>query len=571
VSTHDAPTGLEQVAAALVAGDPATAHAALEALGAFAASDVHALYLRAAVLLASGEAKAGEAALLQARTVHARQVIASAGGDLARLASDAAYAFEVGRQFYNAKSMAAAAVAYAYAASRYSQDLAIAQQLQGEALHAEGRVDEAADAFAAALDLAPTPSRHSLYLYCLFFVADGVRRHGEEARRWARLWADDLAPVQPRFDVARRSDRPLRIGYLAPSFTTNQTRQFVRGLFEAHDPAAVELFLYVETPAKEDIPAHVHLRATRDVLSSDIAEEIRRDRIDVLVDVWGHAARNSLRVFARRPAPIQLSWLNYMQTTGLGTMDAVLLSDHMDAPGRAEAFREAVVNLGPVEAPFAPDPSARTSPAPALARGYVTFASFNHPAKLSPATLDAWARILTACPTARLKLKYAAFADPVVQAQMQTRFLARGVAPGRLEFEGHSRGEDYERSFAEIDLALDPNPCPGGTTTVEAFSRGVPVLTLRGPDFYSRIGVQPLMALGLPELVAEDWDDYVARAVALARDIPGLARLRREIRPRFDASPYQDAPAFARRLEATYRDLFRQWMAGQFGCVDVAA
>ena len=260
-------------------------------------------------------------------------------------------------------------------------------------------------------------------------------------------------------------------------------------------------------------------------------QRVRADRIDILVDVWGHAARNVLQVFAYKPAPVQLSWLNYLQTTGLLAMDAVLHGDFMEGPGKAEAFSEEIWDLGPVTGLFRPNAEAVPSPSPALVKGYVTFASFNHPAKINAATIAAWARILKACPDSRLKFKYAPYIDVVLQAQMQSRFLGHGVDPRQLQFEAQSEGEDYERAFATIDLALDPSHCPGGTTTLEAFSRGVPVLTLDNGDFYARIGVQPLMALGLPELIARDWDDYVEQAVSLAHDIPRLARLRAEIHP----------------------------------------
>jgi protein O-GlcNAc transferase len=562
---------LEAVQTALLAGDLHRARVALDEAQPSAGDDPLFQYVRAAALLAAGEAKAGAAALDLARRLHALQMVRASGGDVQRLAADPEYAFEVGRQFYNAKQMAPAAVAFAHAAATSSPLMARAMQLHGEALHYEGRVDEASTAFAAALALDPGPQRHSLYVYSLFFVADGTRRHAEEARRWSRLWADQTTPPLPRFAVMQRSDRRLRIGYVAPSFTTNQTRQFFQPLLAAHDPDAVDVFLYVEAAEDESAPGHVGLRSTRGIEPAAIAEQIRHDRIDVLVDVWGHAARNILPAFALKPAPVQVGWLNYIQTVGMPAIDAVLHGDFMDAPGKTETFTEEIWGLGPVTGLYQPDPGARPSPPPALARGYVTFASFNHPAKLSAATLSAWAQILRACPTARLTLKYAPFCDSVLQAQMQARFLGHGVDPGRLEFEGHSQGEEYEAAFAQVDLALDPSPCPAGTTTLEAFSRGVPVLTLDGEDFFARIGVQPMMALGLPEMIAASWDDYVEKAVGLAHDLPRLARLRAEIRPRFDASAYRDAPAFARRLEGVYRRLFERWLTRQSGATELAA
>jgi predicted O-linked N-acetylglucosamine transferase (SPINDLY family) len=288
---------------------------------------------------------------------------------------------------------------------------------------------------------------------------------------------------------------------------------------------------------------------------------IRADRNDVLVDCWGHSAGGRLGVFARRAAPVQIGWINFIQTTGLATMDYVLHADAMDAPGTAALFSERVLSMGEVLVPYRPDPHrppvART---PALARGQVTFGSFNHPAKLSEATVVAWSRILAARPDARLVLKYRYFTDPVLQAATRARFAAHRIAPGRIEFRGESRGADYLASFAEIDLALDPSPCPGGTTTNDALAMGVPVLTLRGPDFYSRIGLLPLA--GLPELVAENWDDYVERAVALTGDAGALDALRQRVRPTFERGPMCDEVDFVRRLEATYRRVFEAWRAG---------
>jgi predicted O-linked N-acetylglucosamine transferase (SPINDLY family) len=227
----------------------------------------------------------------------------------------------------------------------------------------------------------------------------------------------------------------------------------------------------------------------------------------------------------------------------------------MAAPGTAALFTEAVQSLGAILSPFrAPADRPPPTPTPALARGQVTFGSFNHSAKLSEATVAAWSRILLARPDARLVLKYRYFVDPVLQAATRARFAAHRVAPGRIEFRGQSEGADYLAAFAEIDLALDPSPCPGGTTTCDALALGVPVLTLRGPDFYSRIGVQAMA--GLPELVAEDWDDYVARAVALTHDAAALEALRQRVRPAFEGGPMCDEAGFVRRLEATFRRMF---------------
>jgi predicted O-linked N-acetylglucosamine transferase (SPINDLY family) len=258
---------------------------------------------------------------------------------------------------------------------------------------------------------------------------------------------------------------------------------------------------------------------------------------------------------------VQVSWLNWTHTTGLKSMDYTIHAETMQAGEDAALFSETIWDVGPITAPFRPDAVAKTSPAPASARGYVTFGAFHHPAKISDATVAAWAAILRAVPTSRLHFKYSCYADPVLQMETRCRFMAQGASPTALEFSGHETGDAYEAAFRNIDLHLDSNPVVGGTTTMEALSRGVPVLTLRGGDFYARIGVQGAMALGMPDLIGETWDDYIAKAVALVGDIPALAALRGRIRPALDASIYRDEPAFTRKMETAFLGMFDAWLA----------
>jgi predicted O-linked N-acetylglucosamine transferase (SPINDLY family) len=262
-------------------------------------------------------------------------------------------------------------------------------------------------------------------------------------------------------------------------------------------------------------------------------------------------------MFAHRAAPVQVAWINFVQTTGLTRMDYVLHADTMATPADAGLFTEQVWSMGEIIIPYRPYPDRPpTPPTPALASGRVTFGSFNHPAKLSDATIKAWSRILRGRPGARLILKYRYFVDPVLQRATRARFLAERVAPERIEFRGHSAGPDYLASFGEVDLALDPSPCPGGTTTCDALAAGVPVLTLAGDNFYARIGIQTVLAAGAPELVAGSWDDYVARAIHLTGDLAALDRLRARIRPAFEQGPYGDEAGFTRRLEAAFGAMF---------------
>ena len=543
--------------AALLAGDALSAVAAFRARIAAAPADVEPRYGLASALAATGDASA-TGALDEARTLHAVLLAASLGADAPRLSRDGDYAAEIATRLYMADWVAAAAVVFgrAIAAGHKSQ---AALLTYGLALQHQARAEEAIGVFRAALQLYPSPGAHQYLLYPHFLVENGPARYAAEARAWAERWAPPAE--DPVFANPPLHGRRLRLGYVAPAFGALQVRQFITPILEAHDPAAVEVVLYCATDeAERGWPGHIAVRPIGQLTHADVAERIRRDGIDVLVDCWGHSVGSRLGVFARRAAPVQVGWINFIQTTGLQRMDYVLHSDSMAAPGTAALFTETVLSMGEVLCPYRPHPDRPpASPTPALARGQITFGSFNHPAKLSDATVRAWSRILAGRPGSRLLLKYRYFVDPVLQAATRARFAAEGAAPMRIEFRGQSDGADYLATFAEIDLALDPSPCPGGTTTCDALANGVPVLTLNGADFYARIGVQALAACALPELVAQSWDDYVARAVALTADADALDAMRQRVRPGFEAGPMCDAAGFVRRLEATFRRIFEAW------------
>jgi len=212
-------------------------------------------------------------------------------------------------------------------------------------------------------------------------------------------------------------------------------------------------------------------------------------------------------------------------------------------------------------APFRPLPGRPDPvPTPALKNGYVTFGCFNNPAKLSEMSVAAWSLILAARPKDRMVLKYSYFEDPVLQRVTRARFAAYGAQPEQIEFRGHSSGPEYLRQFQDIDLALDPSPCPGGTTSCDALANGLPVLTQRGEDFYARIGVPAIEPCGVSELIVDGWDDYVARALDLTADFEALNALRARVRPGFEASPYRDEVGFTRKLEAVFRQMFAGWL-----------
>lgn len=546
---------------ALMAGDFDQAVDCFQAAARTRPQDPDSRYWLYSAAVAAGQYDTATQALAEARDLQAVAAIRAAGADMTRFQSDQAYRGEVGTALYAGKLMGPASFALGRSLDfdRLDGRLMISY---GLSLQHQGRTEDAVNVFSVAADSFDNASVHEFLIYALFHAQDGVARVAQEARRWAERHTARLQPADPVFSNERTAERRLRIGYMGPNFTRSQVAQFLLPVLEAHDPEAVDVFLYCPEPeAESGLPDHMHRRAIADLSDEAVATLIRDDRIDILIDVWGHAAGNRLTVFAHRPAPVQIAWINFVQTTGLACMDYVLHADSMDAPGTADYFVEQIWPMGEIMVPYRPAPDRPDPvPTPALEKGHVTFGSFNNPAKISEPTVFAWAQILRARPADRLVFKYSYYVDPVLQRVTQARFASYGVDPDRLEFRGHSVGADYLRAFADIDLALDPSPCPGGTTTCDALANGVPVLTLKGPDFFSRIGLPALLPCGLTELIAEDWDDYVAKALDLTADAGVLDRLRQRVRPAFEASAYRDEAGFTRRLEDNFRQMFSRWL-----------
>jgi len=543
---------------ALMDGDGAAAAKAFAQLIAASPGQTEPRYWLASALAAAGHGDAASAALEEARLLQGLLLAKSAGADLARIEADGDYAAAIASQLYAAHHVAAASVigGRAILAGHQSATGLLTYALS---LQHQGRAEEAIRVFRAAGELYPSASVEQFGLFPHFMVENGLARYAAAARAWAERWTPEAE--DPVFANPPGEGRRLRIGYVSPAFGALQVRQFITPVLEAHDPAAVAVTLYPATDEHDKgWTAHIAVRPIGHLDDAAAAAAIREDGIDVLVDCWGHSAGSRLGVFARRAAPVQVAWINFVQTTGLKRMDYVLHADTMAAPGTADLFTETVVSMGEIIVPYRPHPNRPpVSPTPALRQGHVTFGSFNHPAKLSDATVNAWSRILKGRPGSRLLLKYRYFVDPVLQSVTRARFAAERVDPGRIEFQGQSEGVEYLASYAQVDLFLDPSPCPGGTTTGDALAAGVPVLTLAGDSFYSRIGIQALEGAGLPELVAQGWDDYVAKAHALTDDVGALDRLRSQVRPGLERGPHADEAGFTRRLEATFRDLFERW------------
>jgi predicted O-linked N-acetylglucosamine transferase (SPINDLY family) len=543
--------------AEILAGDGSAAVKRLTALIAASAFTPVLHYWLSAAHGAAGDVEKQRETLRTAQAYHGLQVIKDNGGDLLQFQSDADYARRMGDLFYSQKLVACASLAYGRAVQGGANPQLMLSY--GLSLQHQGLMEDAASVFEVAARTYPVASIHEFLLVALMYVENGVERHAREARRWAELYAPKTEPATLRFDYPPLAGRRLRIGYVTMNFTGTQVRQFIRPVLESHDPESVEVFLYSADGAVEgELPATA-IRSIGQLSDADAAALIKADKIDVLIDLWGHAAGSRLTMFALKPAPVQVSWMNYVQTTGIAAMDYVIHPSTIDQPDKQALFTEKVWTLGTVHSPFRPYIRTAPSPTPALRKGHVTFGSFNNPCKLSDPTVKGWARVLNANPGSKLILKYGYFADPILQNATCARFAAAGADPDRLEFRGHTT--DYLEEYADVDLALDPSPCPGGTTTWDALACGIPVLSLRGADFYARIGVPCLSALGMDHLLAEDWDDYVRLSRSVTADVESLDALRRRVRAAFDESPVRDEIGFTRGLEGAYRQMFEAWNA----------
>ena len=434
----------------------------------------------------------------------------------------------------------------------------------GVALQSTGQPDAAIAAFRQAVAISPdNAALHSTLLYTLHLhPAYDTQALAGENRRWNLRHAAPLKRFMQPHANDRSPERRLRIGYVSPDFYQQAESFFTIPLLEHHARAACEIFCYSGVVQPDPYTARLRKRADvwRDIrCASDeaLAAIIRRDRIDILVDLTMHMANNRALLFARKPAPVQVCWLAYPGGTGLETMDYRLTDSFMD-PCAADTACHAEQSIRLPDCWVVYDPLIDLPPRPPEQAGPITFGSLNTPAKLNDPLLTLWAKVLLAVPGSRLLLLVLS----LEQRQRIGRLLERlGIAPERLLCAGRMDRTRYLRCYDQIDIALDPLPYNGITTTCDALYMGVPVLTLAGPTAAGRAGTAMLSTIGLGELVAHTQDEFVRNAAQLAANLPRLIELRRGLRPRLAASPLMDAPRFARNIETAYRQMWRQWCA----------
>ena len=443
--------------------------------------------------------------------------------------------------------------------------LVVAFNNLGTALMAQGRASEAKDAYRQALALRPgyLAARSNL-LMCLQYdpeisPEDLFREHVE----YGKLAAPRAKPAAHK--NSRDPERVLRIGYVSPDLRRHPVGYFLAPVLAHHDAVHFETVCYYGHAQEDEVTATLKRHAKRwcptlGLGDRDLAELIRRDGIDILVDLAGHTALNRLPVFALKPAPVQASWAGYTGTTGMTEID-YLITDRWENPPGSEAYAtEKLARLPEGYVCYAPpDDAPEVGPLPAQASGVVTFGCFNNLAKINGQVIALWAELLQALPGSRLLLKNKELREEPARRRVAVAFAASGVEDSRVMLEGPAPHRQFLERYNGVDIALDPFPYSGGFTTLEALWMGVPVVTRGGTSFAARHSLSHLTVAGLSELVAPDQPGYIAAALGLARDRDRLAHLRAGMRARLLASPVTQAERFTRNLESAFRAMWRAW------------
>ncbi len=439
------------------------------------------------------------------------------------------------------------------------------------ALQDQGKLGEALASLTHQVELAPDFSEaQSARLRCFNFdpvwsPADICEAH----RLWAAARADDLRPAEEDHANSREPERPLRIGYISPDFRVHSVAYFFEALLAAHDREKFHTVCYANAPQKDEMTERLkelagEWRESFGKSDKQVAAMVKADKIDIFVDLAGHTGLNRMLTFARRPAPVQVSYLGYCCTTGLEAMDYRLSDWNTDPPGQEAFHAEALYRMDRSFLCYtAPESAPQPGPPPSGESGAITFGSFNTLAKVTPEVIALWCRVLNAVPESRFYLKAKSLSDDTTRARYRALFESHGIKAERLDMAGRIKEKgDHLGAYGRVDIALDTLPYNGVTTSCEAMWMGVPVVTLAGRSHAGRLCSTLLHALGLEHLIAGDEAGFVAAAKGLAEDRAALAELRAGLRGRMAASDLRDGPSLARAVETAYRDMWRAWCAG---------
>jgi predicted O-linked N-acetylglucosamine transferase (SPINDLY family) len=446
---------------------------------------------------------------------------------------------------------------------------AFAHSNLGNTLREAGRLDEAMQEYRKSLSADPRHAvAYSNLLYCMYLSPNyDPKQQFQEHRVWNDRWAKPVSRLITPHQNEPDPDRVLRIGYVSPDFVDHVVARFLLPLLQNHNREQFEIYAYSNNAVTDLMTDRLRActkvwRSIHQSTDDTAANQIREDRIDILIDLSMHSAHNRLLLFARKPAPVQATWLAYAGTTGLDTIDWRITDPCLDpAEDEGAVYSEQSMRLPRTFWCYQPwDIAPEVNSLPALGAGGVTFGCLNNFSKVTSPVITAWRSLLKLVPGSRL-LVHAR--EGTHRQAFLDQFTADGIDPQRITFVARQRIGDYLATYHQIDVALDTYPYNGGTTTCDALWMGVPVVSLSGKTAVSRAGRSILSNLGLPELVAANTQQYIAIASNLAADLDRLAGIRSTLRERMLASPLMDAPGFARDMEEAYRVMWRQWCASR--------
>jgi protein O-GlcNAc transferase len=432
----------------------------------------------------------------------------------------------------------------------------------GMALTRLGDAGGAVAAFREVLKLRPDPSAHSALLFTLHYDPQVSPREIFDVHvAWARRYAEPLkGEVRPYAIDFSTEPRRLRVGYVSADFREHTRSRFVEPVLANHDHAAFEIFCYSDVRAPDEVTARLRKMAdtwrdTADLSDVQLADQVRRDRIDILVELTGHMAGNRLLTFARQPAPVQVAYPGYPNTTGLSTVGYCLTDRDRDPAGAESLYTERLVRLAPTSQSYQPtDHDMEVGPPPHERAGLMMFASLNKAIKVNPAVVRAWASVLRCVEGSRLLL----LVNTGGEQRLLDQFSSEGIAAHRLQLINRLPRREYLALHRRIDINLDPWPYNGHTTLLDGLWMGVPAVVLEGEAHVSREGAAVMRLMGLPELTAHTPDQYALLAIRLACDLPRLNELRATLRHRMRQSPLMNGAGLVRGIEAAYQRMWRE-------------
>jgi len=431
-----------------------------------------------------------------------------------------------------------------------------------------GNFKESQACYRKALELKPDYAEaHSNLLFSMNYDPDlTLEMMSEAAKEW---WQQQGIPIANRFSHPHRQDpqRKLKIGYVSPDFRQHSVSYFFLPLIAAHDANQVEVFCYSDEKHPDDITDRIrklahHWRPIAGMTDVAVARQIFEDRVDILVDLAGHTANNRLPVFARRPAPIQATWLGYPNTTGLPVIDYRITDAVADPEAETDQYySETLIRLPHGFLCYAPNTDTPgVASLPASESGTVTFGSFNNLAKLNPRVIAVWSRILDCVPNSRLLLKGKQLSDELTPKRLFALFSQNGICADRIQMMPTMRTvTEHLNLYRAVDIGLDPFPYNGTATTCEALWMGVPVICLGGDRHASRVGASILTRIGCEDLIANTEKDYIKKALELAGNLKRLAGLRTGMRLKMQHSSLGDAEGFGHTMEKIFRKMWQNY------------